>query len=89
MIGGNNDKAVAAHLDSTLDFADKIMKSAGKDPNDAFLKAVGTLAQIIFVTVSGEHREEILAVAADKLRNYLSLLDEVSGMGEHVARRQH
>jgi hypothetical protein len=63
-----------------------ILKSADEDPNDAFLKAVGILAQVIFVTVNGEHREEILAVAADKLRNYLSLLDEVSGMGKMIAR---
>jgi hypothetical protein len=89
MIGGNDDKAIAVHLYSTLDFADKILKSAYEDPNDALLKAVGTLAQVIFVTVNGEHREEILAVAADKLRSYLNLLDEVSGMGELVARRQH
>ncbi len=87
MIGGNDDKAIAAHLESTHDFADKILKSADEDPNDAFLKAVGILAQVIFVTVNGEHREEILAVAADKLRNYLNLLDEVSGVGKTVARR--
>jgi hypothetical protein len=87
MIGGNDDKAIAAHLESTHDFADKILKSADEDPNDAFLKAVGTLAQVIFVTVNREHREEILAVAADKLRNYLNLLDEVGGMGKMVARR--
>ena len=87
MIGGNDDKAIAAHLESTHDFADKILKSADEDPNDTFLKAVGILAQVIFATVHGEHREEILAVADDKLRNYLSLLDEVSGMGKMVARR--
>jgi hypothetical protein len=87
MIGGNDDKAIAAHLESTHDFADKILKSADEDPNDAFLKAVGILAQVIFVTLNGEHREEILAVAADKLRNYLNLLDEVSAMGKMVAGR--
>jgi len=57
MIGGNDDKAIAAHLESTHDFADKVLKSADEDPNDAFLKAVGILAQVIFVTVNGEHRE--------------------------------
>jgi hypothetical protein len=87
MIGGNDDKAIAAHLESTHDFADKILQSADEDPNDAFLKAVGILAQVIFATVNGEHREEILGVAADKLRNYLNLLDEVNGMGKMDARR--
>jgi hypothetical protein len=87
MIGGNDDKGIAAHLELTHDFADKILQSADEDPNDAFLRAVGILAQVIFATVNGEHREEILGVAADKLRNYLNLLDEVNGMGKMDARR--
>ena len=42
------DKAIQENLKFTLELADKILLSAGKDPNAAFIKAIGTLAQVIY-----------------------------------------
>jgi len=86
---GTYDEAIADHVQATLDFADKILDSAGDDANDAFLKAVGTLAQVMFITVDNGSREKMIGVATESLRNYLKLLDELSGMGALVARHQH
>jgi hypothetical protein len=40
------DKAIQENMKFTLDLADKILLSAGKDSNGAFIKAIGTLAQV-------------------------------------------
>jgi hypothetical protein len=45
---GTVDKAMADHVEATLGLAEKILKSAGDDANDAFLTAIGTLAQVMF-----------------------------------------
>jgi len=39
------DKAMQENMKFTLDLADKILLSAGKDPHDAFIKAIGKLSQ--------------------------------------------
>jgi hypothetical protein len=52
--------------------------------HDAVLKAVGTLAQILFITGRDEDREDMIEEATDKLRNYIRLLDELKGMGALV-----
>ena len=46
--------------------------------------SVGTLAQVMFITVADESREEMIDIATDKLRNYMRLLYEVSKMGASV-----
>jgi len=86
---GADDKAMADHVEATLGLAEKILKSAGDDANDAFLTAIGTLAQVMFITVAEGDREKMIGEATESLRNYLRLLEELSGTGELVARRQH
>ena len=49
----------------------------------------GTLAQVLFLTVDDRNREEMIDIAADKLRDYMRLLDEMEGIGELLERRQH
>ena len=76
---GADDKAMADHVEATLGLAEKILKSAGDDANDAFLTAIGTLAQVMFITVADGDREEMIGAAAEASRNYLKLLEELSG----------
>jgi Holliday junction resolvasome RuvABC DNA-binding subunit len=80
-MNGIDDKAIADHLQSTLELADQMIMSAGQDANGAFLKAIGALAQVIFITVVDEQHKKAIGVATDQLRTYLNLLTEVSGMG--------
>lgn len=54
------DKAIQENLKFTLKLADKILLSAGKDPNDAFIKAIGTLAQVIYIITPDDQREQTL-----------------------------
>ena len=56
-MNGIDDKAIADHLKSTLELADQMIMSAGQDANGAFLKAIGTLAQVIFITVVDEQHK--------------------------------
>ena len=81
MSKSDEDAAIAGNVRFTLDMASKILDSSGEDLNGAFVKAVGTLAQVIFITTVDERREETIASAVKSLRNYLSLLDEVNGVG--------
>ena len=43
------DKAIQENMQFTLELAEEILLSAGEDSNDAFIKAIGTLAQVIYV----------------------------------------
>ena len=70
---------MADHAETTLGLAEKILKSAGDDANDAFLTAIGTLAQVMFITVADGDREGMIGAAAEASRNYLKLLEELSG----------
>jgi hypothetical protein len=36
--------------------------------------AIGTLAQVIFITVADEDREDVIGAATEALRNYIKLL---------------
>jgi hypothetical protein len=81
---GADDKAIADHLKSTLDLAKEILTSVDDDADDAFLKAVGILAQVMFITVADESREKMIGIATDKLRDYMRLLDVVSIKGASV-----
>jgi hypothetical protein len=54
------DEAIQENLKFTLELADKIPLSAGKDPNDAFIKAIGTLAQVIYIITPDDQREQTL-----------------------------
>ena len=63
---------MADHVEATSGLAEKIVKSAGHDANDAFLTAIGTLAQVMFITVADGDREGMIGAAAEVLRNYSS-----------------
>jgi hypothetical protein len=78
------DEAIADHLESTLNLAEKILSSVDDDTDAAFIKAVGILAQVMFITVAEEERERMIEIATGKLRDYLRLLDEVSRRGLSV-----
>jgi hypothetical protein len=80
------DEKMAAQVEATIKLAEGILVSVNEDAYDAILKAVGTLAQVIFITARDEDREDVIEEATDKLRNYLGLLDELKGMGALVAR---
>ncbi len=84
-----SQSAMVEHMQFTLDLPDRILLSAGTDSRDAFTKAVGTLAQIIHITTRDDHREEVLDAAADMLRDYVKMLDEVSGLGSAAIHAQH
>ena len=73
------DKAIQENMKFTLELADKILLSAGKDPNDAFIKAIGTLAQVIYIITPDDQREQILDDATRSLKTYLELWDAVAG----------
>ena len=42
-MSSESDSAMRENIEFTLDLADHILRSAGNDPLDAFMKAVGTL----------------------------------------------
>jgi hypothetical protein len=73
------DKAIQENMTFTLELADKILLSADEDPNDAFIKAIGTLAQVIYLITPDDQREQILDDATRSLKTYLELLDAVAG----------
>ena len=73
------DKAIQENMTFTLELADKILLSAGEDANDAFIKAIGTLAQVIFILTPDDQREKTLNDAMRSLETYLKLLDAVAG----------
>ncbi|HWX33379.1 MAG TPA: hypothetical protein VNZ53_38865 [Steroidobacteraceae bacterium] len=52
------DKTIQENMKFTLELADKILLSAGKGPNDAFIKAIGTLAQVIYIITPDDQREQ-------------------------------
>jgi hypothetical protein len=78
-MASDTDKAIHENLKFTLDLADKILLSAGKDPNDAFTKAIGTLAHVIHIITPDDQREQILNGAMRSLKAYLEFLDAVRG----------
>jgi hypothetical protein len=71
--------AMRANMEYTLNLADQILRSAGTDPLDAFMKAIGTLAQVIHVITPDDQREQTLQSMMTMLRTYLKALDEVRG----------
>jgi hypothetical protein len=75
------DKAIQENMTFTLELADKILLSAGEDSNDAFIKAIGTLAQVIYVITPDDQREQTVNDAMLKLKAYLELLDALAGPG--------
>ena len=75
----NSNGAMLENMKFTLELADKILLSASKDPLDAFMKAVGTLAQVIHITTADDQREETLNTMMRMLKNYLEALDAVRG----------
>jgi hypothetical protein len=81
---GADEEAIVNQLEATLDLANTILNSVENDAEDAFIKAVGTLAQVMFITVADESREEMIGIATSKLRDYIRLLDEVSQTGLSV-----
>jgi hypothetical protein len=75
----SSDKAMRENMEFTLDIADKILRSAGKDPLEAFMKAVGTLAQVIHIITPDDQREETLNTMMGMLKTYLEALDAARG----------
>ncbi len=55
----DSDEAMRENMEYTLELADKILRSS-KDPLNAFMKAVGTLAQVIHIITADDQREETL-----------------------------
>jgi hypothetical protein len=78
-MSSNSDRAMQENMEFTLDMADKILRSAEKDPLDAFMKAVGTLAQVIHIITPDDQREETLNTMMRMLKTYLEALDAVRG----------
>jgi hypothetical protein len=69
------DRAMKSNMEFAMELADRIFGSAGDDGHDAFLKAVGTLAHVIYLGAEGRHREEIVADVPTSLDMYLRMLD--------------
>jgi hypothetical protein len=69
-----NKTEMQQSMDYTLKIADGILVSA-KEPLDAILAAVGTLAQVIHVVTRDENREATLSAAMNMCRTYLNALD--------------
>ena len=78
-MSNDSDRAMRENMNFTLDLADKILLSAGKDPLDALGKAVGTLAQVIHIITPDDQREATLNAMVQMLRTYLGALDQVRG----------
>jgi hypothetical protein len=78
-MSSNSDMAMRENMEYTLNLADQILRSAGKDPLDAFMKAVGTLAQVIHIITPDDQREQTLQSMMSMLRTYLGALDELRG----------
>jgi hypothetical protein len=76
---GDGDAAMQESMEFTLQLADKILLSAKGDPMDAFIKAVGTLAQVIHIITPDETREEAIKSMTNILRTYLEALDTLRG----------
>jgi hypothetical protein len=83
------DKQIADHIKATLGLADEIVKSVDENADEAFLKAIGVLAQVIFQIVPHSNREEMIDIATAKLRDYMNLLDQMEGIGELLERHRH
>ena len=82
----SSDRAMQENMEYTLHLADKILRSSDKDPQDAFMKAVGTLAQVIHIITPDEQREETLKSMMSTLRTYLEALDAVRGPSSRTIR---
>jgi hypothetical protein len=52
-------EAIKKHLTFTAELAGKILLSAGYDSHDAFIKAVGTLAQVINLITPDDQRASL------------------------------
>lgn len=83
---GDSDRAMRENMEYTLNLADQILRSAGSEPLEAFMKAVGTLAQVIHIITLDEQREETLKSMLTMLRTYLEALDEVRGPSSSTIR---
>ena len=74
------DKAIQENMQFT-GAGGRDLLSAGEDSNDGFIKAIGTLAQVIYIITPDDKREQTLNDAKLKLKTYLELLDAVAGPG--------
>jgi hypothetical protein len=80
-----SDQDVAEMMLVNLKFAEelanKIFREAENDGKDAFLKAVGTLSHVIYVTIEEDRREDILAKLPGIVGEYLAMLDAAHDNG--------
>jgi hypothetical protein len=74
-----SDAEMRESLEFTLELADKILMTSGKDPLKASINAVGTLAQVIHIITPDERREQTLQAMWTMLQTYLEVLDGVRG----------
>jgi hypothetical protein len=66
------------NMEFTLNLADQILRST-QNPLEAFIKAVGTLAQVVHIITADDQREQTLKRMMEMLRTYLAALDKVRG----------
>jgi hypothetical protein len=78
-MSSDSDRAMHDSIEFTLQLADKILLSSNKNPQEAFIKAVGTLAQVIHIITADQRREETLKSMMSMLRTYLEVLDALRG----------
>jgi hypothetical protein len=71
--------AMQESMEFTLQLADKILLSTKGDPMDAFINAVGTLAQVIHIITPDGTREDTIKSMTNILRTYLEVLDTLRG----------
>jgi|GEM_PF-6150928 len=82
-----------------FELAETIVQSCDGGGRNAFLKGIGTLAQVLYMIRTDVDREMVLKEVVETLRKYLSLLDEVTDLaralstinapGSNLPSRQH
>jgi hypothetical protein len=85
-MSNDNESAMRENMEFALDLADKILPSAGTDPLDALVKAVGTLAQVVHIITPDDQREATMHRVMQMLRTYLGALDQVRGASSPTIR---
>jgi hypothetical protein len=80
------ERRVRENFEFSMELAERIFDSAGDDGNDALMKAVGTLAQVIYFGAMEDSREKIVAEAVKSLGLYIEMLDGMETTGAILER---
>jgi hypothetical protein len=75
-----------ANLRFAEELANKIFIDTGNDGKDAFVKVVGTLAHIVYVSVEKDRREDVVAKLPNMLTDFLTMLDTMDDFGAAIER---